>query len=96
MLTYVGRKGGYGKYIEIRHSNGYHTAYAHMKGYARGMRRGKRIKQGRVIGYVGSTGRSTGPHLHYEVLYDYKAQNPAKFINAGKNVFKINKIEKGE
>ena len=48
------------------------------------------------IGRLGSSGRVTGPHLHYEVLYDYKPQNPAKFINAGKNVFKIDKIEKGD
>ncbi len=57
----------YGNYIRIRHANGYQTAYAHMKGFARGMRKGRRVRQGEIIGYVGTTGRSTGPHLHYEV-----------------------------
>ena len=61
----IGKKGGYGNYIRIRHNSNYDTAYAHMKGFARGMTRGKRVNQGQVIGYVGTTGRSTGPHLHY-------------------------------
>ena len=69
------RWGGYGNYIRIRHANGYKTAYAHLKGYARGIRAGKRVRQGDVIGYVGSTGRSTGPHLHYEVLVNGKHVN---------------------
>lgn len=62
------RFGAYGKYIRIRHSGEYSTAYAHLSRYAKGIRRGARVTQGQVIGYVGSTGRSTGPHLHYEVL----------------------------
>ncbi|MEO0983797.1 MAG: M23 family metallopeptidase [Pseudomonadota bacterium] len=62
------RYGGYGHYIRIRHANGYKTAYAHLSRYARGLRSGKRVRQGDVIGYVGSTGASTGPHLHYEVI----------------------------
>lgn len=66
-ITEIGRKGSYGKYIRISHHAGYATAYAHMNGFARGLSRGSRVKQGDVIGYVGSTGRSTGPHLHYEV-----------------------------
>ena len=68
--------GGYGRYIRIKHGKGYATAYAHMTGFAKGMRRGKRVKQGQVIGYVGTTGRSTGPHLHYEVLKDGRQVNP--------------------
>jgi murein DD-endopeptidase MepM/ murein hydrolase activator NlpD len=61
------RYGGYGNYVKIKHSGGYQTAYAHLSRYAKGMKAGKKVKQGDIIGYVGSTGASTGPHLHYEV-----------------------------
>jgi murein DD-endopeptidase MepM/ murein hydrolase activator NlpD len=74
----AGRNGGYGKYIRIRHNGSYKTAYAHLKGYARGVRRGKRVRQGQVIGYVGSTGRSTGPHLHYEIIRNNRQMNPKR------------------
>ncbi len=77
-IEYAGRKGAYGKYIRIRHNNQYSTAYAHMKGYARNIRGGKRVKQGQVIGYVGTTGRSTGPHLHYEILRGGRQVNPMR------------------
>lgn len=70
------RKGSYGKYVKIRHANGYSTAYAHLKGYARGIKKGRRVKQGKVIGYVGTTGRSTGPHLHYELIKNGRQINP--------------------
>ena len=70
------RYGGFGNYVRIRHSGGYKTAYAHLKGFARGIKKGTRVKQDQVIGYVGSTGRSTGPHLHYEVHLNGKAVNP--------------------
>lgn len=70
------RYGGYGNYVRLRHANGYQTAYAHMNGFARGIREGRRVKQGQVIGYVGTTGRSTGPHLHYEVIVNGKKVNP--------------------
>ncbi len=76
-IDYLGRRGGYGNYIRIRHNGTLKTAYAHMHNYARGMKKGKRVKQGEVIGYVGTTGRSTGPHLHYEVLVDNKQVNPS-------------------
>ena len=76
VLTYVGRKGGYGKYISIKHNSRLSTAYAHMSRYAKGMKNGKRVKQGQIIGYVGSTGHSTGPHLHYEVRVNGKHVNP--------------------
>ena len=66
-IDYAGRKGGYGKYVRIRHNSDYKTAYAHLHKYGRGIRGGKRVRQGQIIGYVGSTGRSTGPHLHFEV-----------------------------
>ena len=66
------RYGGYGKYVRIQHANGYETAYAHLSRYGPGVTKGKRVNQGDIIGYVGSTGASTGPHLHYEVLVDGK------------------------
>ena len=78
VIEVAGRNGSYGKYIRIRHNGTYKTAYAHMKGYARGMRAGKRVRQGQTIGYVGTTGRSTGPHLHYEVLRNGAQMNPRK------------------
>ena len=68
--------GNYGRYIRIRHTGRYSTAYAHMTRIADGVTAGARVKQGQVIGYVGSTGRSTGPHLHYEVLVNNKQVNP--------------------
>lgn len=68
--------GGYGNYIKIRHNSEYSTAYGHMWKFASGIKPGVRVKQGQVIGYVGSTGRSTGPHLHYEVVRNGKRVNP--------------------
>ena len=70
--------GGYGKYIVIRHNSEYSTGYAHMNNFAKGIRPGVRVKQGQVIGYVGSTGRSTGPHLHFEVIKNGKKVDPLK------------------
>ena len=72
----AGRNGGYGNYIRIRHNGTYQTAYAHLSKFARNTRNGARVKQGQVIGYVGTTGRSTGPHLHYEVLKNGRQINP--------------------
>lgn len=69
------RYGGYGNYVRIRHANSYKTAYAHLSRYGRGVRSGARVRQGQVIGYVGSTGASTGPHLHYEVYINGKPVN---------------------
>ncbi len=77
VVEYVGRNGGYGKYIRIRHDGTYKTAYAHLNGYKKGISSGVRVKQGDVIGYVGSTGKSTGPHLHYEIIVNGKQINPA-------------------
>jgi len=78
VIDYAGRKGGYGKYIRIRHNGTYSTAYAHLSRYGRGMRTGKRVRQGQIIGYVGTTGRSTGPHLHYEILRNGRQLNPMR------------------
>ncbi len=70
--------GGGGNCVKIRHNSTYETIYAHMKGFARGIKEGKKVKQGQIIGYVGSTGMSTGPHLHYEVVVNGKKVNSQK------------------
>lgn len=72
----AGRNGSYGKYVRIRHNSSLKTAYAHMSRIEKGVSSGTRVKQGTVIGYVGTTGRSTGPHLHYEVLKNGQQVNP--------------------
>ena len=74
----VGWEGGYGKYIRVRHNNGYETAYGHMTAFARGMDAGVRVRQGQVIGYVGSTGLSTGAHVHYEILVNGRFVDPMR------------------
>ncbi len=76
VIEMAGRAGGYGNYVRIKHTDNYKTAYAHMSGYGRGIKAGVRVRQGQVIGYVGSTGQSTGPHLHYEILINGEAVNP--------------------
>ncbi|MEM1409668.1 MAG: M23 family metallopeptidase, partial [Pseudomonadota bacterium] len=68
VVSIAGWRGTFGKYIRIRHNSIYETAYAHLHGFAKGIKPGKTVKQGDVIGYLGNTGSSTGPHLHYEVL----------------------------
>lgn len=68
--------GAYGNYVKIRHNSEYSSAYGHMSKFAKGVKAGSRVKQGQVIGYVGSTGRSTGPHLHYEVIQNNRRVNP--------------------
>jgi murein DD-endopeptidase MepM/ murein hydrolase activator NlpD len=79
----AGKFSSYGNYVRIRHRAGLETAYAHMQGFHAGIRPGSRVKQGQVIGYVGTTGRSTGPHLHYEILIGGKQVNPAGVKLAG-------------
>ena len=74
----VGWESGYGKYVRIRHSNGYETAYGHMTAFARSTQPGARVRQGQVIGYVGSTGLSTGPHVHYEILVNGRFVDPLR------------------
>jgi murein DD-endopeptidase MepM/ murein hydrolase activator NlpD len=78
VVTKVGRNGGYGNMVEIRHDAQYSTLYGHASRFAAGIQKGTRVKQGQVIAYVGSTGRSTGPHLHYEIRIDGRPVNPAK------------------
>ncbi len=79
----AGRHGAYGVTIKIQHSGKYETLYAHMSKLAAGIRPGSKINQGQIIGYVGATGRVTGPHLHYEVRIDDRAVNPARIKSAG-------------
>ena len=76
VISFRGRKGGYGNYIRIRHAGGFNTAYAHMSRFNSKVKLGDRVRQGEVIGYVGTTGRSTGPHLHYEILAGERQVNP--------------------
>ncbi len=75
-VVHRGNKGGYGRTIIIQHGSRYSSLYAHMKNYARGMKNGKRVKQGQIIGYVGSSGLATGPHLHYEFRLNGAVRNP--------------------
>jgi murein DD-endopeptidase MepM/ murein hydrolase activator NlpD len=74
----AGRGGGYGNVVYIRHANGFETRYAHLKGFGRGIRSGRRVSQKQVIGYVGSTGLATGPHLHFETLKHGRHVNPLR------------------
>ncbi len=76
IIERASRYGSYGNYIRIKHNGSYKTAYAHLSKYGRGIKKGKRVKQGQIIGYAGSTGRVTAAHLHYEVLVNGKQANP--------------------
>lgn len=76
VVSFAGRKGGYGNLVILKHRNGYETYYAHLKGFAKGIRRGASVSQGSTIGYVGMTGTATGPHLHYEVRIAGTPRNP--------------------
>ena len=92
---------GYGNYVKIRHNSTYETAYAHMSKYGRGIRKGVRVNQGQIIGYVGSTGLSTGPHLHYEVIENGKRVNSQTLklptgktlANEARNKFEVERIK---
>ena len=79
-ISYAARMGSYGNLIKIRHDDGYETRYAHMKSFRRGIRKGKYVKKGQTIGYVGTTGRSTGPHLHFELRKHGRAINPLRVV----------------
>ncbi|HEX9179299.1 MAG TPA: peptidoglycan DD-metalloendopeptidase family protein [Burkholderiales bacterium] len=76
MVEFIGRQGGYGNLLVLQHGGRYSTAYGHLKGFAGGLRRGSRVSQGDVIGYVGATGLATGPHLHYEFRLNGEQRNP--------------------
>ena len=100
IIQKTGWCGGGGNCVKIRHNSTYETVYAHMSKFARGIKKGVRVKQGQTIGYVGSTGKSTGPHLHYEVVVNGKKVNSQKLkLPSGKilkgedrKLFEINKI----
>lgn len=77
-ITYYGVKGGYGNFVQIKHNQEYSTAYGHASKFVKKFRVGSQVKQGEVVAYVGTTGRSTGPHLHFELLYKGTAVNPSK------------------
>jgi murein DD-endopeptidase MepM/ murein hydrolase activator NlpD len=74
----IGLKGGYGKYVRIRHANGYETAYGHMTAFARGLDVGSHVRQGQVIGFVGSSGLSTGSHVHFEIIVNDRFVDPMR------------------
>lgn len=78
IVTRAGRDGGYGVLVELRHANGIRTRYGHLSRIAKGIGHGTRVQQGQTVGYVGSTGLSTGPHLHYEFLVNGRATNPQR------------------
>ena len=75
----AGQKGGYGKTVILSHAGRFTTLYAHMTGFAKGIKRGARVQQGQVIGYIGSSGLATGPHLHYEFRLDGVHRNPLTY-----------------
>src|SRR5450755_3260023 len=78
VVEVAGLEGGYGKYVKLKHNNGYETAYGHMSAFAKGLEVGKRVRQGQLIGFVGSTGQSTGPHVHYEILVNGRFVDPMR------------------
>lgn len=88
VVSFVGNKGGYGKTVTIQHSNGYMTLYAHLNGYAKGIKKGKKVKKGQLIAYVGSTGLSTGPHLHFGLYKNGNAINPESVVRIAKSELK--------
>ncbi len=92
IVTRASRNGGFGNYVEINHSHGYSTAYGHLQNYV--VAKGDRVTRGQLIGQLGSTGRSTGPHLHYEIRYNKKPVNPAKYLQVAKLLKKAVKAKK--
>jgi murein DD-endopeptidase MepM/ murein hydrolase activator NlpD len=86
IVVFAGWKSKYGRLVEIDHGHGIHTRYAHLHKFM--VRRGQRVQFREVIALLGTTGRSTGPHVHYEVLVNGEPRDPARFLKAGKDVFK--------
>jgi murein DD-endopeptidase MepM/ murein hydrolase activator NlpD len=80
-IIFMGWKGGYGKCVKIRHTNNYTSFYGHLSRFGTGLKQGKQVRQGQVIGYVGSTGLSTGPHLDYRLQKGKEFVNPLRFIS---------------
>jgi len=100
VITEIGWKSGYGKFIQVKHSGTLSTAYAHASNFAKNLKVGSIVKQGQIIAYVGSTGRATGPHLHYEVKIDGRHVNPMSVKTTpgielnGKNLEKFKQFKK--
>jgi len=100
IITERKRNGSFGKYIRIKHNNDYSTAYAHLNGYAKNLAVGSRVRQGDIIGYVGTTGLTSGPNLHYEVVYRGKQINPltvklpSRFVLNGNEMNRFNQAKK--
>ncbi len=92
-IIYRGRKGGYGNTIEIRHKSGYKTLYGHLSKFKGGLRNGSYVKQGQLIGYVGSTGLSSGPHLHFGLYKNGRAINPLKIVKVETKGLAGNKLK---
>ena len=92
----AGYKGGFGNYVEIRHANGYMTSYGHLKGYGKGIKAGAKVKQGQTVGYVGSTGLSTGPHLDFRIKEKNKFVDFLKMKNRNSTVRDIPKEQRKE
>lgn len=93
VINFVGNKGGYGKTVIITHSDGFKTLYGHLNGYAKGIKTGKRVKQGSLIAYVGSSGLSTGPHLHLGLYKNGKALNPLKNVHRKKKRLETKELQ---
>ena len=94
IVTHAGWRGGYGRTVMIKHPNGYVTLYAHQSRIAPGIRKGVKVRQGQVIGYVGATGRVTGPHLHYEVRRNGKRVNPLRVRTSTRQRLRGKALEK--
>ena len=92
-IIYRGWKGGYGRCIKIQHANGIVSLYAHMSRYKKGLKVGSFVPQGKVIGFVGSTGRSTGPHLHFGIYKRGKAVNPSYYVRKEIYISKTNRLK---
>ena len=92
-VTFAGEKGGYGNAVEINHAGSYKTLYGHLKGFAKGLRSGQTVKQGQVIAYVGNTGLSSGPHLHFGLYRDNVAINPASVVKVAKSALGGNELK---
>jgi murein DD-endopeptidase MepM/ murein hydrolase activator NlpD len=93
-VTFAGRDGGAGKMIRVRHANGFETAYLHLSGFGKGLRPGARVSQGQVIGFVGSTGLSTGPHLDYRVKQNGRWVNPLQLASPPAKPLEAERLER--
>lgn len=93
-VAFVGRKGGFGNYVEIKHANDYLTAYGHLKSFGKGIKKGARVTQGQTVGYVGSTGLSTGPHLDFRIKHKNKFVDFLKMKNRNNAVRSVSKEER--